>query len=467
MNIALILLILKARIRIVLLTFFICLLTASAVSLLLPKQYRATSQLVLNYKGVDSVTGSPVLAQQLPGYLETQVDIVRNRGTALQVVDELRLADRAELRDAYMDQTGGRGSLRDWIAGRLLANLSVEPARDSSVLSLTYSDRDPALAADIANGFARAYRERSTRLKVEPAQQAAQFFSEQAHTLRANLEQAQSRLSAYQQQKGITSADQRVDVETARLSELSQQLVIAEALAIEARSQQQNARSNAAEAPEVAQSPVIQSLKVESGKAASKLAELGERLGPSHPQYQAAEAELAKIRGQLQKEIASAAGSIASKAQIQQQRAAELAREVAQQKARVLELNRMRDELAILQKDVEGAQKALDAASQRHTQTSMEGQSKQSDIAILSEALPPGAPATPRVGLAIGLSAVLGLLLGMGLGFIAEMLDRRVRSGNDLAELLQVPVVALIHEKPTVTGLRQLPAAPGQFLPAP
>lgn len=466
MNPSLIILILRARAKIVLLTLLVTVLTATSVSLLLPKEYQATSQLVLNYKGVDAVTGSPVLAQQLPGYVQTQVDILRNRSTALQVVDELRLADHTAYREAFTDATDGRGNLREWIASRLLGRLTIEPARDSSVLAVTFSEQDPQLAATVANGFARAYRERSTRLKVEPAQQASKYFGEQAQTLRHNLEQAQSRLSAYQQEKGITSADQKLDVETARLSELSQQMVVAQSVAIEARSRQRNALSNAADSPDVAQSPVIQSLKVDAGKAASKLAELSERLGTSHPQYEAAQAELGKIQGQLRKEIQSASNSIGSQAQIQEQREAELRSQVAMQKSRVLELNRMRDELAVLQNDVNTAQKTLDAATQRYAETSMEGQSNQSDMAILSEAQPPAMPATPRVALNILLSVVLGSVLGIGLGLIAELLDRRLRSSDDLAQLLQVPVVALIHEPPGVSGWKRLPGAPGRFLPS-
>jgi len=461
----LIFLILRARIRIVLATFLVTVLTATAVSLMMPRYYKATSQLVLNYKGIDSVTGSPVMAQQQPGYLETQVDIIRSPSTALQVVDDLQLVTRTRYREAFMED-GGTGKLREWIAHRLLHRLEVEPSRDSSVLDVTFSDQDPELAATVANAFARAYRERSTRLKVGPVQEASQYFGDRIKSLRDDLEQAQSRLSAYQQEKGITSADQKLDIETARLNELSQQLVVAQAMAIEARSRRQSASGNAADSPDVAQNPVIQSLKVEASRAAAKLAELSERLGPSHPQYEAAQAELSRIQSQLQKEVRSVSNSVSSTARIQEQREADLRAEVAQQKARVLELNRMRDEMAVLQNDVDNAQKALDAATRRFAETSMEGQSNQIDIAILSEAQPPGAPASPRIVLNILLSVFLGGVLGAGLGLIAELLDRRLRSSDDLAELLQAPVVALARGRHTVTVVGQLPTPPGKYLPS-
>lgn len=468
MNLQLFFLMLKARIKIVLATFFITVLTATVVSLLLPKYYKATTQLVLNYKAVDSVTGTPFLAQQLPGYVQTQVDIIKNLSVALRVVDELHLVNNDSLKEAFMDATDGRGQIREWIASRLLQKLDVDPSHDSNVLSISFSAKDPQLTAAVANAFAQSYRDTSTRLKVEPSQEAAKYFSQQTKALRDNLEQAQNRLSKYQQEKGITSADEKLDVENARLNELSQQMVAAQGLAIEAKSRQQNALSNAQDSPDVAVNPVIQSLRIDAGKASAKLAELSERLGTNHPQYEAAKAELAKIQGQLQQEIRSTSNSIGGTARIQQQREEELRAQVAQQKTKVLELNRMRDELSVLKRDVETAQKAMDAASQRFSETSMEGQSKQSDIAILNLAQPPGSPFTPKIALNILLSVVLGLLLGLGLGFIAELMDRRIRSSGDLADLLKVPVVALIEEKPTVTGLRLLPGSPGagKFLPS-
>lgn len=460
MNLTLFLLILRARFKIVLTTFLITVATATVISLLMPKYYRATTQVVLSYTGVDTVTGSPLLAMQLPGFVETQTDIIKNRSVALRVVDQLHLTANADLRDEFMDKTEGRGDIREWIANRLMKRLDVDPAHDSSVLSISYSDRDPDMTAAVVNAFAQSYKALSTQLKVEPAQEAAKYFSEQTKSLRDNLEQAQARLSKYQQEKGITTADEKLDVDLARLNDLSQQLVTAQSLAIEARSRQANASGNATDSPDVAQSPVIQSLRIDAGKAAAKLAELSERLGPNHPEYQQAKANLAKVQAQLQQEMRSTANSVGGTAQIQERREAELRAQVAEQKAKVLSANRNRDELSVLQKDVETAQKAMDAAAERFTKTSMEGKSNHSDVSILSDAVAPTMPATPNLLLNIALSIVLGGLLGIGLGMIAEMLDRRIRSSNDIARLLKVPVVSLMQERPTVTGLRML-AGPG------
>lgn len=468
MSPSLIFLILRARIGIVLATFLATTATAAAISLVLPSYYKATSQLVLNYKGVDSVTGSPAMTQQQPGYLDTQVDIIRSPSTALRVVDDLQLVKSDRYQGAFMKdvEDDGKGSLRERIANRLLRALKVETLRESSVLNISFSDQDPEFAAMVANAFARAYRERSTWLKMDPVQQASQYFGNRIKSLRDDLEQAQARLSAYQREKGVTSADQKLDVETARLNELSQQLVAAQALAIEARSRRQSAHDNPADSPDVAQNPVIQSLKVDASRAAAKVAELSAQLGPNHPQYEAARAELEKIQNQLRREVATVFNGISGTARIQAQREAELRVEVAQQKARVLEVNAMRNEMAVLQNDVGNAQKSLDAATQRFTETSMEGQSNQIDISILSEARPPTTPSSPKVALNILLSAVLGGLLGVGLGMLAEFLDRRLRSSEDLVELLQAPVVTLSKSKHALAVAGRVSNPAGKYLPA-
>jgi len=44
------------------------------------------------------------------------------------------------------------------------------------------------------------------------------------------------------------------------------------------------------------------------------------------------------------------------------------------------------------------------------------------------------------------LSLFLGTLLGVGVGFLVELLDRRVRSGQDIAAGLEIPVLAEVSK---------------------
>ena len=54
-----------------------------------------------------------------------------------------------------------------------------------------------------------------------------------------------------------------------------------------------------------------------------------------------------------------------------------------------------------------------------------------------------------RTFLNVVLSIILGGFLGLAFALLAEMRDRRVRSRDDLSDLLEVPVFAIIDGKPS------------------
>jgi chain length determinant protein EpsF len=448
MNFSQFLLILKARFWIILVTFLLVVVTTVVVSLLIPKKFTATTSLVLNYKGVDPVTGVVLPAQLMPGYMATQVDIISSRNVAIKVVDQLNFAKSQSAQEQFLEETKGKGDIRTWFADLLLKKLDVKPSRESSVIEISFSGNDPDFAAAVANAFAEAYQQTNLQLKVDPAQKAANFLGDQTKTLRANLEAAQSKVSKYQQEKGVTNVIGSLDVESARLNELSSQLVMAQSQAYESKSRQQSTGGNGVSSPDIASNPLLQNLKVEISRAESKLSDLSQRVGLNHPQYLASKAELDKLKGLLQQETHNVSSSIGGTANIYQQREAELKAALATQKARVLELNLSRNELSVLQQDVDNAQRAMDAASQRFTQATIEGNANQTDIAILNPATPPLSASSPKIILNILISIFLGTMLGVGFGLIAEMMDRRVRSRDDIIDLLEVPVFAIIEGKP-------------------
>ncbi len=445
MNFSQFLLILLARKRIILATLIVTVSLTMLVSMMMPKTYKATASVLLNYKGQDPLTGVIMPSQLLPGYMATQIDIISSRNVAARVVDSLKLAQNPAVIAQFNDAAGGRGTVRDWLADLLLKKLDVVPSRESSVVEINFKGADPQFVAAVANAFAEEYQKLAIELKSDPMKKAASYFNEQTKLLRDNLESAQARLSKYQQEHGIVSVDNRLDVESNRLNDLSAQLVAAQGQAMEAASRQSMAGgSRGADSPDVASSPLVQNLKATLAGAQSHLAEIGGRLGHNHPQYLSAKAEADKVQASLNAAIHSTSNSVVNNSQILAQREAAVRAALAAQKTKVLEMNRTRDEMGVLMKDVESAQRAFDAASQRYAQTNIEGQSEQSDISVLNPASAPLAPSGPRVMLNTMLSIFLGTVLGLGFALLVEMIDRRVRSENDLVEVLQMPVFGVI-----------------------
>lgn len=447
------LLILRARYRMMLLAIMLTVAAALGVSLLIPKTYKATTLLVLNYKGSDPVTGQAMASQLLPGYMATQIEIVGGMSVALKVVDALKLAQGELVKQRFLDATDGVGSPRDWVAAGLLAKLKVEPVHESSVLQISYIGREPQMAADVANAFASAYQQTSVQLKVDPSQRTSEYFNEQVKLLRDRLESAQQRLSKYQQENGIVSTDKALDVESVRLNELSSQALVAQGQAMEASARQRHAQgSDAAQSPDVANNPLIQNLKMALGTAESKFADVAQRLAPNHPQYQSAKAEVDKLRVDLNAQIALASNALSANAAILQQRRNEAAGALQGQKSKVLRLNRVRDEMTVLGKEVDNAQRAYDTVAQRLTLTNIEAKANQSDVAVLTPALAPLKPFGPKLLLNTLIGLVAGVLLGIGGAVMLELFDRRVRSPQDLHDTAGLAVLGVIKRAP---GARQ------------
>ncbi|MDY7547133.1 chain length determinant protein EpsF [Glaciimonas sp. CA11.2] len=444
------LIILRARYKIILLTLFITVALTVAVSLVLPKTYKTSTTLLLNFKGTDPVSGQVLPTQLASGYMATQVDLITSRSVALKVADNMRLANNPVVLQRFKKVNKGEGSIREYLADYLLKMVEVAPTRESSMLEIIGKGSDPILAASVANGFAAAYQQLNLQIKITPLQQASKYFEIQVKNLRTELEVSRNKLSQYQQQHGLVSTDNHLDVESNRLNELSTQLVLAQAQAIEASSRGNQAMGSAGrDSPDVIGNSLIQNLKASVAQAEGKFALLSQNLDRNHPQYQAAKAEVDRLRAELNSNISATNNGTANNGRILRQREAEVRAAMKAQTAKVLQLNRTRDEMMVLVKDSDNAQRAYDAANLRLTQTELEGKSNQSDVTVLNPAAVPVLPVSPNIVLNTVLSVLMGTMLGLALAVLAEMSNRRIRTADELSNLLNAPMLGtIIAEKP-------------------
>ncbi|MDO9139930.1 MAG: GNVR domain-containing protein, partial [Methylobacter sp.] len=287
-------------------------------------------------------------------------------------------------------------------------------------------------------------------LRAQPAKLNADWFDTQLAALRERLENAQSVLSSYQQQHGIVATNDRLDLENSRLADLSRQLVENQARTHALQSRKDLLSStvkrggSSKSLPEVLNNPLIQSLKTELARAEAGFAELSRRIDVNHPQYRQAQAEMNSLQQKIQSETNLVLSSIGSDAASANQLDRLLADALAEQKAKVLSLKQQHDEIAVLNREVENAQRVYDATMQRAVQTRMESEMNQTNMSILNPAIPPQKHAQPKLLLNLVLSVFLGTMLGVGAALLAELMDRRVRSAFDVSELLAIPVFAVV-----------------------
>jgi len=434
--------ILWARRRLVLLTTITAVALAFIAYLIMPKTYVGTTSMVINARAADPLTGSSPNLPSTTSVMATQIDVITSRAVALKVVDGLKLPTD----EANAERMGLDMHTREGWAWELLQRLTVKPVSESNVVRIKFEDPDPKFAADVANAFAHAYMETNLDLRLDPAKRQSQWFEEQLQNLRAAVEDRREKLSQYQRAHGIVATGERIDVENARLDEISRQLLEAQrnAQGSNARLRQaQNATNGDRlnEVPEIMANGLLQSLKGDLVRAEAKLAQISERYDRNHPQYISAAAEVQSLRQKIAAEVSSAKGSIEQSSQIAQRQVADLQRAFDQQKAHILELSRQRDEVSVQEREVQNAQAAYDAALQRASQLRLESQLNQTSVSILDSAIAPTSPAGLGLIISSVLSLIFGFILGSALALMMEMLDRRIRDGDELVSVAGIEVL--------------------------
>jgi polysaccharide biosynthesis transport protein len=450
MTLAQFLSILRARKWLALLVFALVVVTALATSLWLPKNYTAAASVVVDFKP-DPLTVSNFGANPPLALMATQVDVINSERVALRAIRTLKLADNPKVREQWMEATDGQGNIELWMVDLFHRQMNVLPSRESSVITVTYKSPDPRFAAAMANAFVQAYLETALELRVDPARQYSSFFDTRAKEARETLEKSQGRLSSFQKSNSIVANDERFDVENVKLNELSSQVLTLQALAAESASRQTQATSERGDRiQEVLNNPVIGALKADVSRAEGHLQELSTRVGEANPQAVQARANIAELRARIDAETRRVTDGVSVTNSINRQREAQIRAELEAQRAKVLRMKAVRDEGAVIQRDVENAQRAYDAIFARLNQSSLESQTTQSNVNLLTQATPPNEPSSPKVLLNTVLAALIGALLAAGVPLLLELRDRRARSAGDVMAFLGLPVISVLPRP--VTG---------------
>jgi|GEM_PF-584138 len=413
----------------------------AAIALVQPRQYLATSSLLLDLSQTDPTDST----QQQQGRVETdsiiatQVDLIKSA----KVTDAV--AKAAGFLDAIPADVPAEARLQQ-AAARVRAGLTVTTGRQSNVLQIQFLDPDPAVAARVANLAAQIYMREQVSLRASAAQGSAQWFEARTADVRRRYEVAQKKLSDFQRAHDIIGMN-RMDLEAEKLKNLSAHLVQAQADAAAAHS-----KSGSAAVPEVATSLVVQNIEEAVATQAGKVAQLAKSLGPNHPQMVAAKAELGELQGSLQAARANQASSMTANSSAASRREGELRAEMAAQEDRMIRMSGVQDQLMVMQRDVEAARQTYDTVRQRFNEAALKSQISQPNASSLDEASVPLFPAKPSLPLWFAGGIALGLLAGIATVIFGEILRPRVRTLGGLAASTEVEVIADLSPRSRPVG---------------
>lgn len=433
--------VIKARWLTVAISLVATVTIAVLASLLLPAKYKATGSVVLDIKTPDPINGMVVQGNIAAGYVATQVSVIQSERVTRKVIKALRLDESPILLDQWRDDTNSNGDFQAWLADILVRKLDVTPARDASVIDVTYSAADPKFAAAMATAYIQAYLDTTVELRIEPAKRFSSLFDEQIKQAREKLELTQKHLSDYQKETGLLVTDERLDVENARLTELTTQLVQLQALSAESGSRKAQAGANTVE---VLNNPVISNLKAMQAQQEARLKELSSQMGPAHPQVLQLQANISELKARIDAEIARVASSAGINNTVAQTREGQARAALEAQREKLLKLKAQRDQVSVMQRDVENAQRSYDTLQTRALQSNMESQATQTSVSLLRAPTPPALASFPKLWLNTIVAVFLGGLIGIGIAVVKESRNRRLRSDEDIANLLGVHLMGVM-----------------------
>jgi polysaccharide biosynthesis transport protein len=457
--------------------FLVVLISAVVYSFTATPVYEARTRLIIENDAPSVVAFKAVVeeGQASADYYQTQYGILQSRGLARRTIDDLQLWHAPDSAANPDDGSFRLTAPAAWFATLLrpvperqptpiadeaasqsgvidgfLANLTVEPLRNSQLVDVKFRSTDPAQAARIANQLAKQYIEHSLEYRFTASREASSWLADRLAEQRAQVETAEAALQRYREQNGAIRLEDRENIVVQKLGELNTAVTRAkmERLQKEAVERQLSAiesdQAAVATFPVVLGNAFIQRQKTELAELQQQQAQLSDRLGQMHPDMLKLQSAIQNAQLKLRAEIANVVQSVHTEYQAAVTQEKSLVGALEQQKNEALAMNHKAIEYSVLARDVESGKQIYDSLLQRSKETGVAGTLKSSNIRVVDEAERPQSPVTPQRRQNTMLGAFAGLILGIGFAFFFEYVDSRIKSPEEIKACLGLPSLGML-----------------------
>jgi polysaccharide biosynthesis transport protein len=334
-------------------------------------------------------------------------------------------------------------------AGVVLGALDVTPVRNSRLVDISMTSTNPQLASDLANAHARAYIEQNLEFRFSASKEATDWLGAQLAEQRKKVEASEAELQRYREQHDAVAVEDRQNIVVQRLSDLNSVATKAKTTRIEKEALYNQLKSiqnsNAIDSfPAVLGNEYVQKLKSDLGDLQRQQAELADKYGDRHPEMVKVRSAINSAETKLQLEIDKVVMSVKSEYDTAAAQERTLVGALEGGKAEALSLNRKGIEFSVLQRDAESNRQVYEALLQRTKETGISGELKASNIRVVDPAEVPSTPFLPRHRQNLTTAAFSGLVLALGLVFLFEYLDNRIKSPQELRAQLNVPFLGMV-----------------------
>lgn len=451
-----------------LVAFGLVISSTAAVTFTAPDVYRASTKLLLEQKdstlsalGQGGALGELNSLSRTGSPIDTQIELVRSRpvvGKVIQVVN---------LRDMKSDTPLSSDAF--------LSSGKVSPVKGTDLIQISFEHTDPALAAQVADVWAKTYVDENRLANRMEASSAARFIAQQLEKTKSELSEAETKLRDYKAEHGAVDLS-----EEARASVQSLATVEAELRAAEAQSAESSARVGALRrqvgvssgaamtATALSQDPGIMRLRQQLLEAETNPVLSDPALTADHPSVKAAQAQISSLRRALGDAAKSVAGKqygggedIANFDPVRQSltrslveaevnalaydtRVASLRSRVGSYAGRLTGLPDKELALTRLVRNASVTAELYKMLLQKHEEVRIQEAMNIGNVRVVEEASTPKSPVRPKRSQNMLIGLLVGLMAAVGAALFLEYLDDTLQTADDAEKTVALPVLGII-----------------------
>lgn len=450
------------------LLLLVCVLAASGYAIvrysLTPKEYQARTTIQIERKRLSLLAlGQAAWMEDWWNmeYYPTQYRLLRSRGMAERVVLDLRLFEHPSFAGGFgpREAAAADNGTLDEAASMQLARLAmgvqggleVTPIPETQLVEIIYRSTSPDLAAQISNTYAEVFIQWGKENRTDTVNQASDFLDSQVETLRQEIEEGQKRLNAYQ-----SSSDFALDPAGEALLERRQSLDQRYNAAVAARISKEAAYNGWLKlAPETVANTQsggrVSTLKAELSRLQADYNSKLEEFEPHWPEMVALKEDIDGKQQELRRLVAATYSETKDRAYAEFQKALGEEESLAEERRRLAINARSQNsdslEYADILTYINTRRELLAELIKRQSEVASQMQTtKESNVRIVDRAIVPGAPFRPSLQRNLTVAIGFGLMLGLGITFLLEFLDRTIKGPEELESITGLPTLTVIPD---------------------
>ena len=341
-----------------------------------------------------------------------------------------------------------------WIQGLIAAvrsKISVTQVNNTRLLNISVKDKNPEMAARMANTVAKKYMEFELTTKVQSSKEKLAWLNNELYELKEKLEEDELKFFEYKQQFKVFSiagkqklAEQKIQEFNSNYLETRNRRLELDAKISELNKNIKGVKS-VANVRSLISNPMIDTIYSRILDLEIELTRLSKVFKSKHPKIIQTKSELDKSRKRLGNEIARERENLRSERKVLYAREKTLEKTIGEFENEALNSSSKELKYTILERNVNTSKNLYDLMVSRLKESNiLQSSNTSSNMRLVESALVPTTPISPNKKRALLMGAVLGIFLGTGLAFLFEYLDQTIKTEEDIRGKFDLQVLAVV-----------------------